>query len=300
MFPAIEKECMELSSRERHGLTRVHQTAARLCRDVYDDKHMISCESYVDHPPTDFQCSITKQGNRLFIAVRGTEKKQDWKNNVNCSLTEYPLGSGRKIHTGYLLQWLSVQQEVMAKIDAMLEKHKGDVSCITFCGHSAGAITVLVALHFAERAKRAASKGISSDCVTFGSPRLGNAAFKRHFEENVSCTRTVLDRDIVTRVPFWGGYAHLGVPIQIRDKKVLHRDTSSREAILWMVRGIICHREIGIADHSMIRYCAYIDNLIETPTEPTTNNDYTHASMQNPEPTTNNEKTPSELVNQTK
>lgn len=134
---------------------------------------------------------------------------------------------------------------------------------MTFCGHSAGAITVLVALHFVERAKRDPAKSIKADCVTFGSPRLGNAAFKKHFEENVSCTRTVLDRDVVIRVPFWGGYSHLGIPIQIRDKEILHRDTSSCEAVLWMARGIFCHNEIGIADHSMIRYCAYIDNLIE-------------------------------------
>lgn len=267
MFPDIEKECMELSRPPTHGLTKVHQAAARLCRDVYDDEYMISCESYVDHPPTDFQCSITKEGERLFVAVRGTEKKQDWKNNVNCSLTEYPLGSGRKIHTGYLLQWLSVQQDVMDKIDAMLVKYKGDVNCVTFCGHSAGAITVLVALHFAERAKTEhtePAKSIRADCVTFGSPRLGNAAFKKHFEENVSCTRAVLDRDIVTRVPFWGGYNHVGKPIQIRDKVILHRDTSNCEAALWMALGIVCQSEIGIADHSMIRYCAYIDNLIET------------------------------------
>lgn len=253
---------MELSSPDKHGLTKVHQSAARLCRDVYDNKYMVSCESYVDHPPTDFQCCITKEGNRLFIAVRGTEKKQDWKNNVHCSLTEYPLGSGRKIHTGYLLQWLSVQQEVMGKIDMMLTKYGGDVSCVTFCGHSAGAITVLVALHFAERAKTQQASGITADCVTFGSPRLGNAAFKKHFEENVSCTRAVLDRDIVTRVPFWAGYVHVGKPIQIRDNEILHRDTSNCDAVLWMALGFARNREVGIADHCMLRYCDYIDNIM--------------------------------------
>lgn len=246
-----------------HGLTSVHRTAAHLCRDVYDDAHLASCEEYVDHPATDFQCSMTVDGDRLFVAVRGTEKKQDWKNNVHCSLTEYPEGSGRKVHNGYLLQWLSVKEEVMPKIDAMIEKH--NIKKVTFCGHSAGAVVVLVALHFAERSKSIGEPtDIDADVVTFGSPRLGNAAFKKHFEENISCIRTVLDRDIVTRVPFWGGYEHVGKPVQIRDGEVLDRDTSNWEAAKWLARGIVADHEVGVSDHSMQRYCSYIENLLES------------------------------------
>lgn len=244
-------------------LTKLHQTAERLCRDVYDDKYLISCEAHVFHPPTDFQCSITVEGDVLFVAVRGTEKKQDWRNNVKCSLLEYPLYSKREIHVGYLLQWLSVQSEVMLKVDNMLEKHKSVVNSVTFCGHSAGSITVLAALHFAERGKLDATKRIQSNAVTFGSPRLGNKHFKKYFEENVSCTRIVLDRDIVTRVPFWGGYVHVGSPIQIRDKEVLYRDTSGWEAMVWLARGVVSNREVGVGDHCMSRYCSYIDNLLE-------------------------------------
>ena len=256
---------MELSGDPKPGstkLTQVHQTAARLCRDVYDDKYLVSCETYVHHPPTDFQCSITLEGDILFVAVRGTEKKQDWKNNVKCSLMEYPLYSKREVHVGYLLQWLSVQDEVMFKIDTLLQKYRGKVKSVTFCGHSAGSIAVLAALHFAERGKLDRTKRIESNAVTFGSPRLGNKRFKKYFEENVPCTRIVLDRDVVTRVPFWGGYMHVGSPIQIRDKEVLYRDTSGWEAALWLVRGLVSNREVGVSDHCMSRYCSYIDNLI--------------------------------------
>ena len=260
MYGDVRKACMQLSDPK---LTKLHQTAARLCRDVYDDKYLLSCEAYVFHPPTDFQCSITVEGDVLFVAVRGTEKKQDWKNNVKCSLLEYPLYSKREIHVGYLLQWLSVQNEVMFKIDQMLEKHKSVVNSVTFCGHSAGSITVLAALHFAERGKMDSTKRMQSNAVTFGSPRLGNKHFKKYFEENVPCTRIVLDRDIVTRVPFWGGYTHVGAPIQIRDNEVLYRDTSAWEAMVWLVRGVVTNREVGVGDHCMSRYCLYIDNLLQ-------------------------------------
>ena len=265
MYRDVRRACMQLPTGPKPSttkLTQVHQTAARLCRDVYDDKHLVSCETYVHHPPTDFQCSITLEGDILFVAVRGTEKKQDWKNNVKCSLLEYPLYSKRQVHVGYLLQWLSVQDEVMFKIDTLLQKYRGTVKSVTFCGHSAGSIAVLAALHFAERSKIDRTKRIDSNAVTFGSPRLGNKHFKRYFEENVSCTRIVLDRDVVTRVPFWGGYVHVGSPIQIRDKEVLYRDTSSWEAALWLARGVVTNHEVGVSDHCMSRYCSYIDNLI--------------------------------------
>ena len=100
MYGDVKRDCMQLSTGPEPGttkLTQVHQTAARLCRDVYDDKHLVSCETYVHHPPTDFQCSITLDGNILFVAVCGTEKKQD---NVKCSLLEYPLFSKRQVHVG--------------------------------------------------------------------------------------------------------------------------------------------------------------------------------------------------------
>lgn len=246
-----------------HKLTGQHQTAARLCRDVYDDTYLHAQEAYANHPPTDFQCCMQVEGDVLFVAVRGTEKKQDWKNNVKCSLIEYPLNSKRKVHVGYLLEWLSVQDEVMFKIDEMIDKHKDNINKVTFCGHSAGTVAVLAALHFTERGKIDKSKSMQSDAITFGSPRLGNKHFKEYFEQNVPCTRIVLDRDVVTRVPFWGGYKHVGQPIQIRDKNVLHRDTSSFEASLWLARGVVTNHEVGVSDHSIARYCAHIDKWVD-------------------------------------
>lgn len=122
---------------------------------------------------------------------------------------------------------------------------------------------VLVALHFAARSKSIGEPGdIDADVVTFGSPRLGNAAFKAQFEDNISCIRTVLDRDIVTRVPFWGGYEHVGKPVQIRDGEVLDRDTSNWEATKWLARRVMVNHEMGVNDHSMQRYCSYIENLL--------------------------------------
>lgn len=271
MYPDIERMCDELNSLssipevdyKKKGLTNVHRTAAQLCRKVYD-VYLTSCEAYVDHPGTDFQCCMTKEGDRLFVSVRGSDAKQDWKNNFQCSLTEYPIGSGRMLHSGFLLQWFSVRHEAMSKLDSMLSKHKHNVGSVTFCGHSAGVLSLLFSLEFVSIKGSGEHSAIKVDAVTFGAPRIGNSLFKEHLEASVPVTRIVLDRDIVTKAPFWGGYTHVGTPVQMRNREIIHRDLSCWEGVLCFVRGVLWDQELGIKDHDIGRYCAQIDNHLLT------------------------------------
>lgn len=79
----------------------------------------------------------------------------------------------------------------MGKIDAMLAKYKGSVNCVTFCGHSAGAIVVLVALQFAERTKTGSAKSIKATVSHLDLPdsetRLSRSTLRRMYLALAPC-----------------------------------------------------------------------------------------------------------------
>lgn len=243
-------------------LSKVHHDAARLCRDVYDDDYLFSCEGFVDDKDTDCQVSLTKEDRTIFVCFRGSDSKQDWKLNFKSSFTEFPIDSGRKVHTGFLMQWLSVKEKVIFQLLHMLQKYNGEIDKITFIGHSLGATSQLALLSVFENRAQNSIVDIEMDGITFGGPRIGNKSFKDEFESKVSCTRIVLDRDLVTRVPFWSNYRHIGNPIQIRENTIINRDTSTWETLTWLFKGIVFERDFGIKDHDINRYYKEIGDIL--------------------------------------
>lgn len=243
-------------------LSKIHHDAARLCRDVYDDEYLLSCEGFVDDKETDCQVSLTKEGSTIFVCFRGSDSKQDWKLNFKSSFTEFPIYSGRKVHTGFLMQWLSVKEKVIFQLLHMLQKYEGQIDKITFTGHSLGSNSMLALLSIFENRAQHSIEGIEMDGITFGGPRIGNKKFKEAFESKISCTRIVLDRDLVTRVPFWSNYRHIGNPIQIRENEIINRDTSTWETITWLLKGIVLERDFGVKDHDINRYYKEIGEIV--------------------------------------
>lgn len=247
---------------EHVTLSNKHHVAARLCRDVYDDKYLMSCEEFIDNSETDCQVIITKEEKTIFVCFRGSDSKQDWKLNFKSSFTQFPFNSARKVHTGFAIQWLSVKEGVIDKLRIMLDKYDGKVDRVIFCGHSLGSISNLALLSITTDKREMIKKEIIVEGITFGGPRIGNKEFKDYFEKHASCTRIVLDRDLVTRVPFWYGYRHVGDPIQIRKDKLLYRDTTTWETITWLLKGIFLERDFGVKDHDINRYYKEIGNII--------------------------------------
>ncbi len=244
-------------------LTHDHLLLAKICESVYDDEFMRSSESHVENNTTDTQCIVSADLERrqMVVCFRGSDSATDWRMNFFTTLTEFPHKSKRYVHSGFLTQWMSIASEFEKKFVEMMDIHKEGIDEVVFCGHSAGTVSCLAAYEMEPILKEKYS-GKKIRVVTFGAPRMGNDKFRDHMEERAECTRIVLDRDVITRVPFsMLGYKHIGNPVQIRKDRILARDTSPLEALHWMVMGIP-RADVGVRDHFIQNYRVAIEEWL--------------------------------------
>lgn len=240
----------------KNTLDTIVLECAKLCENVYDDEFLKNSEYYVENEDSDCQAVIKKSGSTLFVCFRGSDSLQDWRMNFKQLLVSYPTNSGKKVHAGFLIQWLSVKDELLGKLGKLIDKYRY-VDEVVFCGHSAGVVCCLAASDFGKQNKL---KKLKCEVVTFGSPRICNKEFKEDFKSRVKCTRIVLDRDLITRLPFrFLGYRHLGTPYQLRENEVINRETSAIETVWWMLLGIV-KGDVGIRDHFIDNYVRAIEN----------------------------------------
>ena len=259
-------------------MTQEHLDAARLCHKVYDDEFLHQSERFVDAPVTDVQCSMSvpsDQQNKLYVVFRGSDDFNDWFHNFKIDLVKYPNAFSNpdsQCHTGFLIQWLSVKQEIQGKIGEMIEQRRGREDCkpidtIVLTGHSAGSPPAcLCALELGQSLDL---KNIDVQVITFGSPRFSNQYFKNDFEaqSHLKCTRIVLDRDLVTRFPtsLYSEYKHVGKPLQLRGSKykyVVQRDTTNLEAFRHFLLGILSV-DVGVSDHMIENYVEEIETILK-------------------------------------
>lgn len=248
--------CTEDGTEYKCPIEPEHLEAARLCHKVYDDEYLHNSEKYVDSPETDVQCSLSVFNNTLYVVFRGSDDLTDWYHNMNADLVKYPAKSESKVHAGFLVQWMSVKQEILQKIHEMIESRKENdpIQSILFAGHSAGSPPSCLCA-------KELDVDIDTRVITFGSPRFSNQYFKNDFKPR--CTRIVLDRDVVTRFPtsFRDEYVHIGDPLQMRENKVVQRDTTKFEAFSWFLFGIP-RADFGVKDHYIQNYVRAIEKFL--------------------------------------
>ncbi len=155
-----------------------------------------------------FDCETTQayvMGNdrAIVLAFRGTEMKkmQDWMTDLKAGLTPE---SGGKAHRGFKLAIDHVWESLFVTI---LQFRKQDQP-IFVTGHSLGGALATVASLRLVRAKLPVA-GV----YTFGSPRVGDRAFRTEFNDVLldRAFRFVNDEDGVTRLPMkMLGYCHVG------------------------------------------------------------------------------------------
>lgn len=244
-------------------LTKKHEKCAKLCQDVYVDDHLKTYD-HIDQQETDMQVAFVVEEEELIIVFRGSDSSTDWFHNFWMAKTEYPKGSGVYVHSGFLSQVMSIRTILKRKIKTHIEDSKGSIKKITFTGHSAGINCQLAAYLSID------DTDLPIEVITFGAPYMGNKKFKEIMESRCDCTRIVLDRDIITRMPLVPGYVHCGKPIQIRNKEVLQRETSSLEHIHWLLLGAPS-ADFGVKDHLIWRYYGaikkWVNGSIETDSE---------------------------------
>jgi hypothetical protein len=121
------------------------------------------------------------------VALRGTQpdKLRDYLADADIRLV--PFSNSGKVHAGFL----RCANAILPQVKAWLDRIAPAPSRLVVCGHSLGAaVATLLALPVG-----------AQHLVTFGSPRVGDAAFGMHLVSQVEVTRVVDCVDIVTMVP---------------------------------------------------------------------------------------------------
>ena len=177
----------------------------------------------------------------LVIAARGTTSLMDWMCNAQAyqaqfrDATDKPV-NGVELHSGFYRQFISL----LSKVDVGVQKHLkggGKVICV---GHSlGGAISTIAALNYGNTYPQQVWH------ASFGSPRVGNQAFK---EAYAKCTklqaRVKHERDpvvsILPPIDYWhvGPETHLGEADPCPDIPIL----------------------LDVGDHDMAKYVSGIQN----------------------------------------
>ncbi|CAN6344380.1 unnamed protein product [Urochloa humidicola] len=167
---------------------------------------------------------IERLGRRdVVVAFRGTATCGEWLDNFNSSLTRLPPSSGEDeedveepmVEGGFWRLFTapgeahgSLQRQVRDEVRRIVREYGGmgmPPLSITITGHSLGAaLAVLSAYEITTAGARQGEEDAAPmvTAVSFGGPRVGNAAFRRRVEESGGkVLRIVNSNDIVTKVP---------------------------------------------------------------------------------------------------
>ncbi|CAN6362228.1 unnamed protein product [Urochloa humidicola] len=173
---------------------------------------------------------IERLGRRdVVVAFRGTATCGEWLDNFNSGLTRLPPPSSGDaageeepmVEGGFWRLFTapgeahgSLQRQVRGEVRRIIREYGGEGGApplsITITGHSLGAaLAVLSAYEITTAAAQRQWSSSDDDvapmmvtAVSFGGPRVGNAAFRRRLEESGGkVLRVVNSDDIVTKVP---------------------------------------------------------------------------------------------------
>lgn len=165
----------------------------------------------IDDEKTDVQCYIMAEKRKLHIIFRGTDSFKDWITDFQFWKKSIPykdVNPEVKVHTGFLNAYK--HRGVRDKIHKFIKK---DIEKVTITGHSYGAaLATLCAVDLEYNFPKK-----DYEVYLFGSPRVGNKAFRDSYNKRVFKTFRVNNgNDIVTKIPFGVmGYRHIGIAIDV-------------------------------------------------------------------------------------
>ncbi|HEV2691406.1 MAG TPA: lipase family protein [Verrucomicrobiae bacterium] len=128
---------------------------------------------------TDAQALVQMVGNDIVVAFRGSSAPEDFLQDAKfrmVPLTYVDNSGAARVHLGFLEDYAALAVHVVSQVRTLLAATPGAKVFVT--GHSlGGGIAVLCALIFARQHLPVAG------VITFGQPRVGNAAFKALYND---------------------------------------------------------------------------------------------------------------------
>lgn len=173
--------------------------------------------TYIDNKETDTNLAILVDDikKNIVITFRGTESITDCYYDLVFTKQNINNVDNLKVHKGFYEQLMSVYDEILSKLEQLLNYNNEYNIYIT--GHSLGSgIGTIFAYLLQDIYPNKLIK-----LITFGGPRVGNYTFKQNFEnkKNIIHYRITNNRDIVTAVPFIN-YYHVGLNIHLESDSI--------------------------------------------------------------------------------
>lgn len=169
---------------------------------------------------------VDARDGELHIAIRGSDDIRDILMDSHDEMTSLLLICSQKeasqcldfrVHAGFHAYYRSLQSELVKAIQAYCDgvesaesvkgKAKSKSKRVEITGHSlGGAAATLCALE----ASFICEGRSELQCITFASPKVGDAAFARFYDERVPKTCRVANiDDVVPRYPWSASYTHV-------------------------------------------------------------------------------------------
>lgn len=234
------------------------------CRSFFNR----SCQAYIWRLNEDKEVCVT---------FRGTAALEDVYEALNCKTSRVNLSSHMDlesiyIHTGFVEQFMSVQGALQEDLFRMLTS-RPSIRRVCFVGHSmGGAVAEVAALYFGSilgvgggagagaGASSDGGSGVSIQCVTLGSPKIGEGhdleeAYKRCVPVNV---RLINQRDIIPSVPSWLRHPVVGHVMHEGKIHVKPVDSSRLGDVCQWLRW---YGDRSIKDHGLEAYSTSIDEV---------------------------------------
>ncbi|CAE7604687.1 unnamed protein product, partial [Symbiodinium natans] len=137
----------------------------------------------------------------IYLAFRGTVSQENLATNLHAQLVPSALGTGNAlVHRGFQDAYLALRTRFLGRLNAVL----ADLPALTpsavllrATGHSlGGALAMLACLDLVT------CRGFAAECVTWGSPRVGDANFAALYAAAVPRTARFVNRfDVVPKLP---------------------------------------------------------------------------------------------------
>ncbi len=215
-----------------------------------------------------FKGSTSLRNLRTSLAVYHERLKNVVPTNIDGEdeherLTKLFQGSyeAAKIHKGFAMAYASVAHRVMGGIKRL---HEENPRPIFLTGHSlGGALATICSLDIWVKLRISRRSIFVS---TFGSPRVGNEAFKRVYNSVIVLHwRIVVDPDMVAKLPK-GMFRHVGKKVTLTQHGDLFIDPSALELKLWSgsTAGFAYHRKASYL-LAMQAWCLRHHKLTYTP-----------------------------------
>ncbi|KAJ1435027.1 Alpha/Beta hydrolase protein [Ochromonadaceae sp. CCMP2298] len=178
---------------------------------------------FINDLKTGLQVAVTAslKAQRICVVFRGSDDEFDWVNNIKTLKTCIDKTQDVSVHRGFMGILTRHIQDLMDCIDRLLGSHP--LLDVYVTGHSLGGALATLFGYLLARSPAVEGRIGRVTVVSFASPRVGNAGWRRAFDstQGLAHYRVVNNRDLITATPSLL-YKHTGTVLHLTNSPTTH------------------------------------------------------------------------------